>query len=96
MTKLVTFLALAQLIASAAGAHSWYPKECCSDEDCRPVPCDELIESGYGLTWRGKVFFNERQTHASLDNRCHVCIRSYVGFFVPSVPICVFIPSPTS
>ena len=95
MGKLVCLLVLAQSSVGSAGAHSWYPRECCSDNDCRPVPCEELIESRYGLTWRGQVIFNERQTHASLDDRCHVCITSY-GFFAPNVPVCVFIPSPTS
>jgi hypothetical protein len=44
MAKLVCLLVVAQLINSAAGAHSWYPKECCSDNDCRPVPCAELTK----------------------------------------------------
>ena len=31
--------------ASAAAAHSWYPKECCSNHDCMPA---DGIESGSG------------------------------------------------
>jgi hypothetical protein len=53
---------VAQLINSAAGAHSWYPKECCSDNDCRPVPCAELTKINLGLMWRRSVIFDDTQT----------------------------------
>jgi hypothetical protein len=33
------------LLSSAAYTHSWYPNDCCHDADCRPVPCDELVET---------------------------------------------------
>jgi hypothetical protein len=95
MSRLVCLLIVAQLIVSAADAHSWYPKECCSDNDCRPVPCAELTKTNLGLMWRGLVFFNEMQTHDSLDQLCHVCVKSHPGF-VPYLPICVFIPGVTS
>jgi hypothetical protein len=45
--------------------------------------------------WRGLVFFNEMQTHDSLDQSCHVCVKSYPGF-ISYLPICVFIPLVTS
>ena len=93
MGKLVCLLVVAQLINSAAGAHSWYPKECCSDNDCRPVPCAELTKINLGLMWRRSVIFNDTQTRDSLDQFCHVCIKSYAGF---DLPICVFIPLVTS
>jgi hypothetical protein len=71
MGKLVCLLVVAQLINSAAGAHSWYPKECCSDNDCRPVPCAELTKINLGLMWRRSVIFNDTQTRDSLDQFCH-------------------------
>ena len=43
---------VAQLIVSPAGAHSWYPKECCHNDDCHPVPCGELTTTRYGLSWK--------------------------------------------
>ena len=40
MPKHVFMLAAAvMLLNGAAVAHSWYPKECCHDKDCHPVPC---------------------------------------------------------
>jgi hypothetical protein len=95
MRKLGYFLVLNQLVTSAADAHSWYPKECCSDNDCRPVPCAELVRGKYGLGWRDRVFFSEMQIHDSLDDLCHVCVTTYVGY-VSYVPICAFIPRATS
>jgi hypothetical protein len=80
MWRRVCILLTAQMIVNVATAHSWYPKECCSDNDCQPVPCAELTRSNLGLKWRELVFFNERQTHDSLDEFCHVCVKSYPGF----------------
>ena len=92
---LVCLLVLAQLMVRAADAHSWYPRECCSENDCRPVPCSELTRTNLGLMWRGVVIFNEMQTRDSLDQLCHVCVKSYIGL-IPYLPICVFIPGLTS
>jgi hypothetical protein len=89
------FLIIAQMISTVADAHSWYPKECCSDNDCQPVPCAELSRTHLGLKWRDLVYFPEWQTHDSLDQFCHVCVKSYPGFN-PYVPICVFVPRVTS
>ena len=38
MKTFACLLTVAQLIVSPAGAHSWYPKECCHNDDCHPVP----------------------------------------------------------
>ena len=61
------------LLGSAACAHSWYPNDCCHEADCRPVPCDELVETRIGIVWRGVVLFNDAQVKASQDQFCHVC-----------------------
>ena len=95
MWKLVCILVIAQMIVTVAAAHSWYPKECCSGNDCQTVPCAELTRSHLGIKWRDLVFFSERQTHDSLDQFCHVCVKSYPGF-IPYLPICVFVPRVTS
>ena len=95
MRKVICLLTIAQLTMSAADAHSWYPKECCSDDDCRPVPCTELTQTNLGMMWRGRVIFNEMQTHESLDQFCHVCIKANIDI-LPYLPICVFVPRVTS
>ena len=92
MKMFCCLLTMAQLIVSPACAHSWYPKQCCSDNDCRAVPCAELTKINLGLMWRGSVIFDDTQTRDSRDQFCHVCIKSYAGF---DLPICVFIPRVT-
>ena len=66
-------------------AHSWYPISCCSGEDCRPVPCEQLTElANGGYRWLDYIFTKD-QVHSSLDQFCHVCI-SKLG-----TTYCVFI-----
>jgi hypothetical protein len=36
------------LLIGAATAHSWYPKECCHDNDCHGVACEEIEKIGDG------------------------------------------------
>lgn len=75
--------------ATVAFAHSWYPTECCSDQDCKPVPCDSLDETKDGLDYineNGRVYkFDKEQIRPSQDKECHVCISSN-GI----TPYCVF------
>ena len=78
--------------AVGAHAHSWYPKNCCHGADCRPVPCDELVETRNGIMWRGVVLFNDAQIKASQDRFCHVCAKEQAGSsLLPYLPLCAFI-----
>jgi hypothetical protein len=70
MLKLAYLLAALLVINGAAEAHSWYPRDCCHDADCRPVPCAELVATRNGLMWRGAVIFNDQQIKASQDESC--------------------------
>lgn len=36
--------AAAIVVATAALGHSWYPPECCSGDDCRPLQDNEVAE----------------------------------------------------
>jgi hypothetical protein len=59
MSKACLFAAAAlMLVSGAATAHSWYPKECCHDKDCRPVPCAELSYQDRDVVWRKHVYFS--------------------------------------
>jgi hypothetical protein len=79
---------------SAAEAHSRYPHNCCHDNDCKPMPCNELIQTRDGLTWRGLVYFADHMVKPSQDQFCYVCVKEQVDM-MPYVPLCVFVP-PTS
>lgn len=68
--------------------HSWYPSECCSEVDCKPIRCDELIEGPNGtFLYQGLTFLKEK-VFTSLDAQCHVCIRELGDTLIP---LCAFI-----
>lgn len=77
-------MAILLLLATplAAQAHSWYPIECCKSEDehgdCRPVPCEELLEaSDGGVDYRApegsRIYVAPSRVYPSPDRKCHIC-----------------------
>jgi hypothetical protein len=86
-------LASTGLLASAR-AHSWYPHDCCSNQDCMAADGirteadgDEQVTVGdvhiaipRGFVWR-----------PSADHRVHICFRTDETR-IP-VPVCLFLPS---
>jgi hypothetical protein len=58
--------------------HSWYPRDCCRDHDCRPVPCDQLRHTSTGWQWivngHEIAHFEELTRRDSMDDHCHVCV----------------------
>ncbi len=76
------------LIASSAYPHSWYPQNCCSQTDCRPVPCYEIeeIAGGWWQYLPTQQKFPPHGVHPSQDRFCHVCINVNV-----TQGYCVFI-----
>jgi hypothetical protein len=74
---LVVFLSI--LASGLIFGHEQYPKDCCSDQHCHPVPCNELTYFIGGYTWHHMVFKDIRE---SPDGACHVC---HMG----ATPMCV-------
>src|SRR5262245_29076407 len=67
------------LLAGVILIHSWYPKQCCGDWHCHPVPCSEIHRSADGnyLWHRGRnddVMFYREDMQVSQDSQCHVCV----------------------
>ncbi len=56
-------------------AHGWYPTVCCGNQDCKPVPCDQLVEDRDGWLYipTGN-HFTPLQVQPSQDRYCHVCL----------------------
>jgi hypothetical protein len=71
------------LLTAALLVHSWYPRGCCGDQHCRPVPCEDISKSDSGYIWNG-WHFDLVQVQASQDQSCHVCI-------IGSFPACLFV-----
>jgi hypothetical protein len=98
MPKLICLLVAGlMLVSGAANAHSWYPKECCHEHDCHPVPCGELTGTRYGLSWKGIAVFSEPMIRLSPDGACHVCAMwQQSNNILPVLPVCVYVPKATS
>jgi hypothetical protein len=84
-------LSIAFLLAgiTAPLAHSWYPLECCSEQDCREL--DETrgetvteTPAGWQL-WDGRIVVRQR-ARLSPDKKFHLCetrSRNILCFFAP-------------
>lgn len=85
----LTLLALIA-VSPPAKAHDWYPYQCCSGRDCRPVPDDEVryTPAGWLIRSNGETIpFNKARF--SPDGHFHVC--SYGGL-PEAKTICLFAP----
>ena len=54
-------------------AHSWYPGYCCSNQDCHPIPCEEVHELANGTYEYAGYIFQADRVKESLDQFCHAC-----------------------
>ena len=71
------------LSCSSADAHSWYPKECCSDGDCAPVESISLFASAVNPSTQllvksrhgTAILEGNFPVRESQDGRMHVCMR---------------------
>lgn len=90
MSVVAVGLMLSLMLAVAARAHSWYPAECCSGEDCTPVDKSrvKVVEGGYALDG---VVIPQAIVRKSLDGEFHVCIPP-----TTRVMRCFFAPVPNS
>lgn len=89
---ILTILLLTQGFYEGVSAHSWYDAACCSDADCHPVDCTELIERGKSIFYKGYEFYNS-MIRPTQDASCHVCISNLNNpdpSYTP-VPHCVYI-----
>lgn len=88
-------LLVLQCSANPAMAHSWYPKACCNDRDCRPI--DKLvgkIDGSYEV-WSGAIYLIVPRgfpIQQSEDSEAHIC---FVPDFYSGEPdiLCVFMPN---
>ena len=76
----LTAMALSGAATLPAHAHSWYPRECCSGDDCAPVDRIERLsgpESWLITSRHGKAILRETiPRRESPDGRAHVCMRA--------------------
>jgi hypothetical protein len=90
-------VALAASLGVPAQAHSWYPKECCSNHDCMPADDNSTdLREGMVLTVRDQQIWVPRgfRVRTSPDDRIHICFRviAVPEEGVIAIPLCVFLP----
>lgn len=88
MKKWFISLVLYITLGTLCQAHEWYPLDCCSGNDCRPVDCKELISQPDGTVKYKDMTFRRDQKRASQDGYCHACYSDKYN-----VPYCVFFPA---
>ncbi len=85
-------------VALPAGAHSWYPRECCSNQDC--MAADEILTDslGHKSVRVGQVQIpipDGVKSGLSPDGRVHVCFQTWAAeqHGLPTfMLICLFVP----
>ena len=79
--------------SSAAEAHSWYPGECCSDNDCAPIPLVESPrEEGGGFTLVDGRRVSYRDLKPSPDGRWHLCEQKWPANTRERKILCIYGP----
>ncbi len=80
-TTAILTLALCTLPAprgDIAMAHSWYPPECCHNQDCAPITRMDRLPNGdysYVTPHGAAVISANTSVRDSKDHRIHACIR---------------------
>lgn len=78
------------LSGTIAYAHSWYDYDCCSDQDCSPIPFGsvEIVEDGYRITLKPgdhplvhapftyTIPYDSPNVRVSRDDKYHACVIS--------------------
>lgn len=70
-------------------AHSWYPAECCSGQDCEPISEARVraVEGGYLID--GRFFIEHARSRPAQDGRYHACFWPHPDklhcFFRPDI-----------
>lgn len=92
MRKLLTIAFL--LMSSSAFSHGWYGWECCSGQDCKPIPVSDVhaTPAGWKIDITGEVIpFNDKKIKDSRDANFHRCARS-ADFSAKGVTLCLYVP----
>lgn len=74
------------LCAVGASAHSWYPPECCSDQDCFPLKSEDVKATPDGYQLATGEFVPTAKAKPGRDDQYHVCKNTagVICFFTPS------------
>ena len=76
-------------------AHSLYDPDCCANQHCHPVPCEQIEAMAWGWVWHplghAAVTFHRGSYKPSPDGECHVCVAPITD--EPGLNgICIYLP----
>jgi hypothetical protein len=96
---LLSAAVLATGFAFPAHAHSWYPKACCSQQDCMPADSIETDARGDMVVVAGSHRVPAPRHFTPMpspDGRIHICFSFVFDEFerngIP-LPFCLFLPA---
>lgn len=72
-------------------AHSWYPQECCSDQDCAIIDSKRVVvQPGAYVVDGGEWVIPADKARVSPDEHYHGCVNKRM--IAPRQMICFFAP----
>lgn len=77
------------MLFGIAYAHSWYPGECCSGQDCRELTDGDVLAVDGGWIVLGRWYRSRKDARPSPDSRFHACA-------VGATLRCFFVPQPST
>jgi hypothetical protein len=81
------------LSTTGARAHSWYPWECCSDNDCAPIALQETPrEEKGGFTLIDGRHISYKEVRPSPDGQWHLCEQKWPANVRERKILCVYAP----
>lgn len=83
------------LLAQAAQAHSWYPTECCSGQDCAPIDLNQTPKEengGFTLQDGSHRHIAYKDVRSSPDGKWHLCESKYQPNLADRHIYCVYGP----
>lgn len=92
LTTLIISLILWGVFVIESKSHGWYPFECCSGYDCRPVKKEAILRTskGYVIKNTGELIpYTDRRVRVSRDEEWHWCSMSGKP---DGTTICLFVP----
>jgi len=97
---LLSVLGCLALIPRMAGAHSWYPKECCSNHDCMLADRIETDARGDRIVIVGDrriLISPSLPVRSSPDGHVHICFGVFAGPDMSAHAVdyvfCLFLPA---
>lgn len=73
MKTLIAYTLIAIFAATTALGHSWYPWECCSETDCKPLDQTQIKFSDEGWLLPNGQFIAKGKERQSKDCSFHWC-----------------------